>query len=77
MHHANGNETTAPVDLYGSNVFNDSVMRQTLPKEIYKSLRQTIEEGSPLDPQVAEVVASTMKDWAINKGATHFTHFNA
>ena len=66
---------TALVDIYGSNVFNDSVMRQTLPKEIYKSLRQTIEEGLPLDPQVAEVVASAMKDWAIAKGATHFTHW--
>ena len=75
MHHANGNEMLAPVDIYGSNVFNDSVMRQSLPKEIYKSLRQTIEEGLPLDPQVAEVVASAMKDWAIAKGATHFTHW--
>ncbi|PPD58763.1 glutamine synthetase III [Dehalogenimonas etheniformans] len=62
-------------EIYGSNVFNDQVMRQTLPKEIYKSLRQTIEEGLPLDPQVAEVVASVMKDWAIAKGATHFTHW--
>ena len=75
MHHSNGNEMTALVDIYGSNVFNDSVMRQTLPKEIYKSLRQTIEDGLPLDPQVAEVVASVMKDWAIAKGATHFTHW--
>ena len=66
---------TALVDIYGSNVFNDSVMRQSLPKETYKSLRKTIEEGLPLDPQVAEVVASTMKDWAISKGATHFTHW--
>jgi len=66
---------TALVDIYGSNVFNDSVMRQTLPREIYKSLRQTIEEGLTLDPQVAEVVATVMKDWAINKGATHFTHW--
>ncbi|WP_076004166.1 glutamine synthetase III [Dehalogenimonas formicexedens] len=62
-------------EIYGNNVFNDQVMRQTLPKEIYKSLRQTIEEGLPLDPQVAEVVASVMKDWAIDKGATHFTHW--
>ncbi|KTB49329.1 glutamine synthetase-like protein [Dehalogenimonas alkenigignens] len=62
-------------DIYGSNVFNDTVMRRTLPKEIYKSFRQTIEEGLPLDGQVAEVVASVMKDWAIGKGATHFTHW--
>jgi glutamine synthetase len=75
MHQSKGNEMTALVDIYGSNVFNDSIMRETLPKEIYKSLRQTIEDGSPLDPQVAEVVASVMKDWAINKGATHFTHW--
>jgi glutamine synthetase len=75
MHQSCGNETVALVDIYGSNVFNDSVMRQTLPKEIYKSFRQTIEEGLPLDPQVAEVVASVMKDWAIAKGATHFTHW--
>jgi len=75
MPQSNGNEMTALVDIYGSNVFNDPVMRQTLPKEIYKSLRQTIEDGSPLDPQVAEVVASVMKDWAIGKGATHFTHW--
>jgi glutamine synthetase len=75
MPHPNGNEMTATVDIYGSNVFNDSVMRQTLPKEIYKSFRQTIEDGTPLDPQVAEVMASVMKDWAIAKGATHFTHW--
>lgn len=75
MNHTNGNGMTALVDIYGSNVFNDSVMRQTLPKETYKSLRKTIEEGSPLEPEVAEVVASVMKDWAINKGATHFTHW--
>jgi glutamine synthetase len=72
---SNGDEKKTLVDIYGSNVFNDSVMRQTLPKEIYKSLRQTIEDGTTLDPQVAEVVASVMKDWAIGKGATHFTHW--
>jgi glutamine synthetase len=75
MPHSNGNETTTTVNLYGSNVFNDSIMRQTLPKEIYKSFRQMVEDGSPLDPQVAEVMASVMKDWAIAKGATHFTHW--
>lgn len=63
------------VDVFGSNVFNDSVMRQSLPKAIYKSIRKTIEEGIPLEPNVAEVVASAMKDWAISKGATHFTHW--
>lgn len=67
--------TTNLAEVFGSNVFNDSVMRTVLPKAIYKSLRKTIEEGIPLDPQVAEVVASAMKDWAISKGATHYTHW--
>lgn len=75
MNHVDGNKKTELIDIYGSNVFNDSVMRQNLPKETYKSLRKTIEEQLPLDPQVAEVVASVMKDWAIAKGATHFTHW--
>ena len=61
--------------VFGINVFNDSVMRQTLPKATYQGLRKTIESGTALDPQVAEVVASAMKDWAISKGATHFTHW--
>jgi glutamine synthetase len=71
----NGTKPTSLVDIYGSNVFNDAVQRQVLPKETYKSLRKTIEEGLPLDPQVAEVVAAAMKDWAAAKGATHFTHW--
>src|SRR5512133_3751853 len=75
MINTNGNGMSALVDVYGSNVFNDSVMRQSLPKATYKSMRKTIEDGIPLDPQVAEVVASAMKDWAIAKGATHFTHW--
>jgi glutamine synthetase len=75
VHHSECKEPVALVDIYGSNVFNDQIMRQMLPKEIYKSLRQTIEDGLTLDPQVAEVVASVMKDWAISKGATHFTHW--
>lgn len=63
------------MDFFGANVFNDAVMRERLPKATYKSLRKTIEEGLPLDPDVAEVVANSMKDWAIEKGATHFTHW--
>jgi glutamine synthetase len=59
-------------DIFGSNVFNDSVMRERLPKATYKALRKTIDEGIPLEPAVAEVVANAMKDWAIEKGATHF-----
>ena len=56
-------------------VFNDSVMRQKLPKETYKSLKKTIDEGAPLTRETASVVANAMKDWAIEKGATHFTHW--
>ncbi|KJR46523.1 Glutamine synthetase type III, GlnN [Desulfosporosinus sp. I2] len=63
------------MDIFGENVFNDAIMRERLPKATYKSLRKTIEEGLPLNPDVAEVVANSMKDWAIEKGATHFTHW--
>ncbi|SHK03944.1 glutamine synthetase III family protein [Propionispora hippei] len=61
--------------IFGSNVFNDAVMRERLPKATYKALKKTIEEGRPLDPAVADVVASAMKDWALELGATHFTHW--
>jgi len=61
--------------IFGMNVFNDSVMRERLPKNVYKSLRNTIDNGVPLDSGVAEVVANAMKDWAIEKGATHYTHW--
>lgn len=61
--------------LYGCNVFNDAVMRARLPKNVYKSLKKTIDEGLPLEPAVADVVANAMKDWAIEKGATHYTHW--
>ena len=70
---------TAPIDridqVYGQDVFSRRVMRQRLPKEIFKSLIRTIDRGEPLDAQVADVVAATMKDWAIENGATHFTHW--
>lgn len=62
-------------EIYGANVFSDSVMRARLPKGTYKALRKTIDEGLPLEPMVAEVVANAMKDWAIEKGATHYTHW--
>jgi glutamine synthetase len=62
-------------EIFGSNVFNDSVMKDRLPKATFKALKKTIDEGLPLDPAVAEVVASAMKDWATEKGATHFTHW--
>ncbi|MBC7765818.1 MAG: glutamine synthetase III [Hyphomonadaceae bacterium] len=62
-------------ELYGCNVFNEAVMRERLPKAIFKKLKKTLDEGIALDPAVAEVVANAMKDWAIEKGATHFTHW--
>ena len=65
---------TKPTEIYGSNVFSDKVMKERLPRIVYKSLRKTIEQGVQLDPSLADIVASTMKDWAIEKGATHFTH---
>ncbi|MDO5436240.1 MAG: glutamine synthetase III [Clostridia bacterium] len=62
-------------EIFGLNVFNDPVMRQRLPRETYKALHRTIDEGRRLDPQVASVVANAMKDWALEHGATHFTHW--
>ena len=61
-------------ELFGSNVFSIKVMKSRLPKEIYKSLIKTIEQGAKLDSSVADVVAASMKDWAMEKGATHYTH---
>lgn len=61
--------------VFGSNVFNDSVMRSKLPKNVYVSLKQTIKDGTQLDSAIAEVVASAMKDWAIELGATHYCHW--
>lgn len=62
-------------DIYGSMVFSDTVMRERLPKETYRALRKTINEGKHLDFEIAAVVANAMKDWAVEKGATHFTHW--
>ena len=62
-------------EIFASNVFNDSVMRERLPKETYKALQRTIKDGRSLDTNAATVVANAMKDWAIEKGATHFTHW--
>ena len=62
-------------EIFGENVFSDSVMQERLPKKIYKELHKTIDEGKELDPIVAEVVAEEMKQWAVEKGATHFTHW--
>ena len=63
------------VELFGSNVFNDKIMQERLPKKVYKELHKTIDEGKELDPITAEVVAGAMKDWAVEKGATHYTHW--
>lgn len=62
-------------EIFGSLVFNDRVMRERLPKETYKALRKTMAEGRTLKADIADVVANAMKDWAIEKGATHFTHW--
>lgn len=62
-------------EMFGSYVFNDSVMKERLPKATYKALKKTIEEGKTLSPEIADVVASAMKDWALEKGATHYTHW--
>ena len=62
-------------DIFASMVFNDDVMRERLPKDVYKSLRKTIDNGNDLDITVANAVANAMKDWAIEKGATHYTHW--
>ncbi len=62
-------------EIFGINVFNDAVMRQRLPKETYRALHKTIDEGRRLDSDVASVVANAMKDWALERGATHYTHW--
>ncbi|MCI6736587.1 MAG: glutamine synthetase III [Intestinibacter sp.] len=62
-------------EIFGSLVFNESVMKDRLPKDVYKALQNTIKEGKPIDLKIANVVANAMKDWAIEHGATHFTHW--
>ncbi len=62
-------------DIFGENVFNDQVMRERLPKNIYKKLAKTIDESHELDPTIADVVANAMKDWALERGATHYCHW--
>ena len=62
-------------EIFASNVFSDAVMKERLPKATYKALKKTIKKGTALEPEVADIVASAMKDWAVEKGATHFTHW--
>ena len=65
---------TPATDLFGSNVFNDKVMQERLPSAVYKALRRTIDRGEALDMTIADAVAVAMRDWAIEKGATHYAH---
>ncbi|MDT7620839.1 MAG: glutamine synthetase [Pseudonocardiales bacterium] len=67
-------DTEAPGEIFGENVFSKVVMQKRLPKSVYKSVIATIERGAPLDPLVADAVAAAMKDWALEKGATHYAH---
>ena len=69
------NQNTNVTELFGSMVFNEQVMRQRLPKDVFKALQRTREQGKSLDKSIANVVAAAMKDWAVEKGATHFTHW--
>ena len=62
-------------DYFGSLVFDDRVMKATLSSSVYRSLKKTIDEGARLDISVANAVAEAMKDWAVSKGATHYTHW--
>ena len=68
----NGKQVT---DIYGQLVFNDKIMRERLPKDVYKAVHKTIENGTHLELDVANAVAAAMKEWALEHGATHFTHW--
>lgn len=67
-------EVTNVAAIFGEDVFNDKVMQERLPKKVYKELKKTIMEGKALDPTIADVIAEAMKNWAVEKGATHYTH---
>lgn len=71
----NGRQSGRLIEQYGANTFNDEVMRDKLPKEVYRKLRDTIKKGARLDENVANSVAHAMKEWALEKGVTHFTHW--
>ena len=75
MLNQNREGTNSVPELFGSMVFNDHVMKERLPKETYRALKKTMELGKHLDPGIANVVANAMKDWAVEKGATHYTHW--
>src|SRR5699024_7422904 len=69
------NEKVNAAEIFGQNVFGDEAMKERLPKKVYEELKRTIDEGAELNPVVADVVANAMKDWAIEKGVTHYTHW--
>src|SRR4051794_31193364 len=73
LQHVNFKERTIK-DIFGENVFSETVQRERLPKQMFKALQRTIKQGAALAPAIADSVAAAMKDWAIEKGATHFTH---
>ena len=64
-----------PFELYGTNVFSESVMRERLPRDVYAAVKKSMDQGEPLEPVIADVVASAIKDWAVDKGATHYCHW--
>ena len=68
-------EVLNAAEIFGKNVFNESVMRQRLPKDVFKKMKKTMEDGAELDPSIAGVVAHAMKEWAMERGATHYTHW--
>ncbi|MDO4266856.1 MAG: glutamine synthetase III [Eubacteriales bacterium] len=68
-------EVLNAAEIFGKNVFNETVMRQRLPKDVFKKMKKTMEDGAELDPSIAGVVAHAMKEWAIERGATHYTHW--
>ena len=70
-----GDLTTAGSEQYGSNVFSIAVQRQYLPKSVFKTLQETLERGESLEPGLADSVASAMRKWALEKGASHYTHW--
>lgn len=70
-----GKPLESVTDVFGSNVFNDKVMRERLPKDVYKTLIRTMDGNQPLDPASADVIANAMKDWAVERGASHFCHW--
>jgi glutamine synthetase len=73
LHHINFKDGHLK-ELFAENVFSEAVQRERLPKPVFKALQKTIKQGAPLDPMIADAVATAMKDWAIEKGATHYTH---